>query len=153
MIILLSVDRKAFYDMHLIYYKVTTPLKLLSLLSWICKFFFYMTEWICLGTDFLDDHSFHGSLVSSLHYTAQARQVLVLLSSWPLRQLLPLQPRLLTVENFNVNLGSDDGIAVELGLLSVALTSHGLQSLHWSDGFVDVQLEFHLGNILCFTKS
>ena len=78
----------------------------------------------------LDDHSFHGSLVSSLHYTAQARQVLVLLSGWPLRQLLPLQPRLLAVQDFGLNLGSDDGIAVELGLLGVALTGHGLQSLH-----------------------
>ena len=121
-------------------------------LSWICKFFFYLTEWICLGTDFLDDHSFHGSLVSSLHYTAQARQVLVLLSGWPLRQLLPFQPRLLTVQNFNLNLGSDDGIGVELGLLGVALTGHGLQPLHWSDGFVYVELDIHLANIKCFTK-
>jgi len=85
---------------------------------------------ICLGTDFLDDHSFSRVTVSSLHYTAQSRQVFVLLSCRPRGELLPLHPRLLTVQNLLLNLGCDDGVNVELGLLGVALTCHRLQSLH-----------------------
>ena len=95
---------------------------------------------------------FHGSLVSSLHYTAQSRQVLVLLPSRPLSQLLPLQPWLLTVQNINVDLGSDDGVGVELRLLGVALTGNGLQPLHWSNRFVYVELDIHLRNKNVFYK-
>ena len=82
--------------------------------------------------------------LSSLHYTAQARQVLVLLPGWPGGELLPLHPWLLTVQNLFLNLGCDDGVSVELGLLGVALAGHGLESLHRSDRSVDIQLDSDL---------